>query len=755
LEDVADLLPAIAAPPARAKKNGREPKPAGNLTRGNRLGDQARSKDRARTPRAGLDLLSDPDRPEVRPGPDPSEFEALRAECDRLREEVQGLRSRLGDRSDVVEERCDQLTRERDAARAERDTLAREWQESRGRSEAERDALAREVEQLQDRLDALERSRAEADSRYDAERGHWEHERRDWEAKCERSQGQLVEAERQLAEHRDQLAAEREGASRLGEAHARVTAERDGLAGDVERLRDDLGKVGRSRAEAAAEFDAARARWQGERLELHSRWDRERDELLSGSEQRLTEQHGRFEAERRIWDEQSEEHARLAGEWEALAREVDQVQAELIEGREALGREVKRLKEELAASERARGEAESERDAVRGAWEAERGELRSRWEKERDELLVAAALAAERERTAERERLTDERDARARDAAHLRERLDALERSRAGGESDDYATARARWEDERRELEADRDRERRELLAEAERRLQAERDAGRAAAEVVDRQLKSLREVVGRELESLREQTRALQGALDDARRERDAAVGRAEQSALERDRLHAGLDQGDEAHRESERAWRADAERLAGALEQARREAANAARLAAGQADSVRVLRAEVDHLRRERESLGETHRRELAAQQHEWEAERGRWFELIAAARPESPAEEGPASAVEDPSAAADPTPDHARRSRSPGVVQPLPPRPQASSYDDPDAFRADLEHWVAAARERIRATPTNGARSRSDAYTRWLEYELRAAGDELDWSQRVRRRGREDQLTEPAAG
>jgi hypothetical protein len=202
------------------------------------------------------------------------------------------------------------------------------------------------------------------------------------------------------------------------------------------------------------------------------------------------------------------------------------------------------------------------------------------------------------------------------------------------------------------------------------------------------------------------------------------------------RDHLQARLVDVEAARRESERRHRTESDRLVAALEQARGASQTAARLRAEQAEAARVLRTELDRQRQDREALEAETRRHLVALHREWENERQHWLELLGAGRPE---------ALED-----RPLPIQALASSPPGDSLPrsiaarryrlraaaaLQPRPQACSQQDPQAFRTQLEQWLAEARARLQGLSANPGRPPNQALSAWLEYEIRTAREEID--------------------
>ncbi len=459
---------------------------------------------------AGLrDRTAQADLPEQEPGAGRAEIETLPGQPQEVRSgtplpdapeahaedaEIKALRARLEEQAAVDSERLNRLTEECDAARADRDRseagrerLARELKQTQDQLGAEREVLVREVEQLQNALERWEGLRDNAVLEHEEDRARWEGERQELEARGESQRTEILDAQRRLAEQHEQFEAERVAwnqefdertrqiaeldrqISDLTQHQVRTGLERDALAREVAQWREKLDALERSRAGAEAEFQADQARWETERQELQAHWEQESRDLHAGAERRLAEQQARFEVERRAWDQQLDEHAQLAGEWESLAREVDQVQASLIDEREALLREVTQLREKLDDLERSRDKAEEEFDAAQARWLTERQELQTQGEQE-VEKLTQARRQVERELRQEHDRLVAERDALARESEQAREQLDFLRQSQAEYEREQIES-RTRWEVERRELDARWERQSQDLGEEMGRRL--------------------------------------------------------------------------------------------------------------------------------------------------------------------------------------------------------------------------------------------------------------------------------------------
>jgi hypothetical protein len=81
-------------------------------------------------------------------------------------------------------------------------------------------------------------------------------------------------------------------------------------------------------------------------------------------------------------------------------------------------------------------------------------------------------------------------------------------------------------------------------------------------------------------------------------------------------------------------------------------------------------------------------------------------------------------------------------------------LRPRPQSGSFPDPEAFRTHLEQWLAEARARLQGLSANPDRPANQTLSRWLEYEIRIASEEIAVLNRERAMSLRDQAEESAA-
>jgi chromosome segregation ATPase len=577
------------------------------------------------------------------------ELEALRGECGRLREEVQGLHSQLEVQSAEARERWNLLTEERDSVcaereglRAERAALERELEQTRDLFGAQRDALGREVDQLQNRLGGLERSHDEAGREHERERANWENQRRELKEWSEHQRRSLLEAEDRLSQQQAGFEAERQSWRRQLDEHTQRSAERDARLGEVEQLlertsceRDALarrieqlqGQLAASERRLAAtelEWDRAQAAWEAQRQELQAQWEQQRRDLLDESEHRIKERQARFQAERQSWVQQLEEHEQMAAVWESLAQEVEQVQASLFEDRDVLTREVRQLRDQLGESEKSRTEAEGKLNEACGRWEAQRQELQAHWEQQRQGILADAErrLTEQRdqlevERQARRQQADDharmaaegaarlaevdqllertgrERDALMRRVEQLQEQLASSEQRWAATESE-RDQARAAGEDHRRELQADWERQRQDILDEAR------EEVGREHRDEHDR-LVAERDALAREVEQLRDQRHALERSRAEGESEYAEAGARWE---AQRQELQAQWEQqrqgilADAERRLAELRDQLEAER------QARRQQAGMGRALESLRREAATLQSALDGTRRERDA-------------------------------------------------------------------------------------------------------------------------------------------------------
>jgi hypothetical protein len=354
----------------------------------------------------------------------------------------------------------------------------------------------------------------------------------------------------------------------------------------------------------------------------------------------------------------------------------------------------------------------------------------------------------------------------------LQDQFDTVNQSKAASEAE-FNESRTRWEAERRELEARGDRQRQEVLEETERKLTAlreqfeeERETWRKqiamdrATEAIQEESDRLRDgldAAHREREdaiqqvgAIQEEVARLRDRLDATHRDREAALqqvdslGRDREAALhqvesivqERDRLKARLDEAEAARRERERDQQAEKNRLAKALEQARRDAESASRLGVVRADEIQSLRAQLERQRNEFQAAEEEKRKNQAASRRDWQNERQRWLTLLNAARPDA-VQDSPASpmelrAVTRPDSA-EPITTRTTPKKERGRPS-LTPRPQASSYQDPAGFRDHLERWIAEALTRLQSMNGDAGQPGNPAWAAWLEYELRTAREEI---------------------
>jgi DNA repair exonuclease SbcCD ATPase subunit len=81
-------------------------------------------------------------------------------------------------------------------------------------------------------------------------------------------------------------------------------------------------------------------------------------------------------------------------------------------------------------------------------------------------------------------------------------------------------------------------------------------------------------------------------------------------------------------------------------------------------------------------------------------------------------------------------------------------LRPRPQACSFHDMEAFRSHLEQWLAEARARLQGLGANPDRPANQTLSRWLDYEIRIASEEIAGLDRERTMSLKHQAEEAAA-
>jgi hypothetical protein len=417
--------------------------------------------------------------------------------------------------------------------------------------------------------------------------------------------------------------------------------------------------------------------------------------------------------------------------------------------RDALRAEVERLRDlvtetrldasplELLAGSR---EADREKEALRALLEAQAADSSRRLDhlaRQRDDLAAerdrlgveVQALRFELSaRATEADRLGAERDALAHEAEQSHARRVELEQAYTRSEAD-LVEVRDRAEADRRELQESREAQRRDLLEEAERRLGDERarhEAERRAWRESSATLPSPDdpEPLSREVEVLRVQC--------------EEAGRHVESLAQERDRLQARLDEDEAARRESERRQLDERERLAGPLEQARLEAAEASRLGDELAGRVRALDAELARLRTDHDAEMRAQQRVLEALRHDWDVERREWRERLDAAlaqadRERQALQEDVERLGREAQAARLQRDDALRRAETSSLegsglaADPeVPARPESSSCPDPEAFRVALLRWLAWAAHALQELIARTGR---------LESEIQDARNELD--------------------
>jgi hypothetical protein len=434
------------------------------------------------------------------------QFDALRAECNRFREETEVLRARMEAQAAETASRSEQLARDCAAACAERDRLRREceqWAREADRvrdlSDAEREALIKQVDNLQNRLEELERAQDKSAAEHRAASAAWDERRQQLEACADRQRQELDEAGRRCTEQEARFAADvqvwrqqsDEQQRRLDEVTQRLRAaeqlqaqtahDRDARADEVKQLQARLAAAEQSRATAESEHDQARAGWERERRELEAAAERQCQQLRSDADRRLAKQEARFASERKAWDQQCREHEQLATMWESLAHEVEQVQASLIDDRDALTREVEVLRQQYEQSEQSRTAAEAQLHEARGAWNRERQELEQQVREQQHRL----------------DELAEQLRSQLASADGFRERLDTTRRERDVALQQVAAIGRERdrLQGILREAEAARRQAERSGQAERDRIVVALDQARRETAAAVERDVRRAEEV--------------------------------------------------------------------------------------------------------------------------------------------------------------------------------------------------------------------------------------------------------------------
>jgi len=409
------------------------------------------------------------------------------------------------------------------------------------------------------------------------------HRLREAQDRIEELSGQVRDLDAQLQGARDQH--RREAEAWQEHAHAR-TDECESPGWDLQAARTEVNPL-----ETGSEGDPIVARpsppptaeaMAAEASALHA--EREAREAKANAQLlRLAEER---DAARAGMDRLGEELRGLRDELEGSAQEAERrIEAE----RRELQARWERERQDLVADARLRGEGEL--DAARLRWEAEAQALRA----ERDAARLAAEAAA-RERGDLADRLGAAEDAAREDTRRLRAEVDRL--AREVGPAREQAEAAARQGADHagraRGLQDELDRLRRGRDAEAG-------DRDRALAEL-RQELDASRQAREAEVRAHLAEAEQLRAEAAEARRGWDDSQQQALALGAERDSLRAQRDTAEAGRREAELAHHVEAGRLAAALEEARREAEAATLRGAGSAEQVRDLRARLETLERDR---------------------------------------------------------------------------------------------------------------------------------------------------------
>jgi len=255
------------------------------------------------------------------------------------------------------------------------------------------------------------------------------------------------------------------------------------------------------------------------------------------------------------------------------------------------------------------------------------------------------------------------------------------------------------------ELRATEAQERCDHLTEERDSARAERDRWEAAHASIERELGQARDLLGAGHDALAWEVDQLQARLGELERSQQEAACQHERERASWETRRKELEEGWELQRhalleaedrlsqqqagfEAERQfWRRQLDEHAQRVEQLRSDVVISEQLRA-------AIEAERDEARTARRGLEGSH-----------QAERDR---LVAALERAREAAEAAATALQ--------------------------PRPQACSFHDPEAFRTHLEQWLAEARARLEGLGANPDRPANQALSRWLEYEIRTARDEI---------------------
>ncbi len=253
----------------------------------------------------------------------------------------------------------------------------------------------------------------------------------------------------------------------------------------------------------------------------------------------------------------------------------------------------------------------------------------------------------------------------------------------------------------------------------------ADRDRWKAEHVVTEREMEQTRDIAGAERDALAREVDQLESRLGDLERSQEEAAcqHQRERASWEarRNELEEGADRQRRALNEAEtrllqqlagfeaerQFWRRQLDEFEQRTEQFRRDLAISEQLRA----SVEAERNEAQAVRRE---LERSH-----------QAERDR---LVAALERAREAAEAAATALR--------------------------PRPQAPAYHEPAAFRTHLEQWLAEAHARLQGLGANPDRPANQTLSRWLEYEIRIASEEIATLDRERAMSPREPAEESAA-
>jgi chromosome segregation ATPase len=306
--------------------------------------------------------------------------QALRADIQRLQEELQNAHAQREAAESAQQEHLGQLQREMEAIRAERDQL-----------QAERQALALLKERSEAQVLELQRALMDATALHEAERQRYAHQ--------EQQQLTCLHAEEQrFREEQARGTAERQRwQEERAEERRRFEQERASSEREIEHWRQKATALEKERDCFAAQRDKAEAahhednaQWQAEVAQLRQTVA-ESQEQRAGADQRYQETAKQIQALEAELSQQREQKAKFQRELEAARAEATAERCQFELKRAALEEEVERGRREAVALGQERDRFAAQRDKA----EAARLKDKDRWQVEVARLRQTLAESQE------------------------------------------------------------------------------------------------------------------------------------------------------------------------------------------------------------------------------------------------------------------------------------------------------------------------------------------------------------------------